>query len=196
MGLQSWTRLKRLSMHVCCQLCHYISFLKNFFLFLTVLCLHCLAQAFSSCCEWWLLFVAVHELRVAGLLLLRSLIVAACGAQAQELRHTGLVAPWHAESPWFRDLTCAPTLAGRFLPTAPPGNSPATTLCKKHQYLMKNCTNLLILLQPKCCRKGDSFQGPKVGSYLTLGNELSEETHVLTRQEILLGKAPGWRAVG
>ena len=27
-----------------------------------------------------------------------------------------------------------------------------------------------------CCRKGDSFQGPKLGSCLTLGKELSEET--------------------
>ena len=32
------------------------------------------------------------------------------------------------------------------------------------------------------------LQGPKLGSCLTLGNELSEETHVLTKQEILLGK--------
>ena len=48
----------------------------------------------------------------------------------------------------------------------------------------------------RCCRKGDPFQGPKLGSCLTLGNELSKETHVLTKQEILLGKAPGWRAVG
>jgi len=39
-----------------------------------------------------------------------------------------------------------------------------------------------------CCRKADPFQGPKLGSCLTLGNELSEETHVLTKQEILLGK--------
>ena len=29
----------------------------------------------------------------------------------------------------------------------------------------------------------------KLGSCLTLGNELSEKTHVLTKQEILLGKA-------
>ena len=42
-----------------------------------------------------------------------------------------------------------------------------------------------------CCRKGDPFQGPKLGSCLTLRNELSEETHVLTKQEILLGRAPG-----
>ena len=39
-----------------------------------------------------------------------------------------------------------------------------------------------------CCRKGDPFQGLKLGSCLTLGNELSEETHELTKQEILLGK--------
>ena len=39
-----------------------------------------------------------------------------------------------------------------------------------------------------CCRKGDPFQGPKLGSCLTLENELSEETHLLTKQDILLGK--------
>ena len=42
--------------------------------------------------------------------------------------------------------------------------------------------------QSFCCRKEDPFQGPKLGPCLTLGNELSEETHVLTKQEILLGK--------
>ena len=36
------------------------------------------------------------------------------------------------------------------------------------------------------CRMRDPFQGPKVGSCLTLRNELSKETHVLTKQEILL----------
>ena len=39
-----------------------------------------------------------------------------------------------------------------------------------------------------CCRKGDPFRGLRVGACLTLRNELSEETHVLTKQEILLGK--------
>ena len=38
------------------------------------------------------------------------------------------------------------------------------------------------------CRKGNPFQGPKVGSCLTLGIELSKETHMLTKQEILLRK--------
>ena len=37
-------------------------------------------------------------------------------------------------------------------------------------------------------RKGDPFQGPRVGSCITLGSELSEETHELTKQELLLGK--------
>ena len=39
-----------------------------------------------------------------------------------------------------------------------------------------------------CCRKGDPFQGLKLGSCLTLRNELSKETHMLTKQDILLGK--------
>jgi len=37
-------------------------------------------------------------------------------------------------------------------------------------------------------QEGDPFQGPKVGSCPTLRSELSEETHALTKQEILLGK--------
>ena len=39
-----------------------------------------------------------------------------------------------------------------------------------------------------CRRKRDPFQGLRVGSCLTLGNELSEEIHVLTKQETLLGR--------
>ena len=41
-----------------------------------------------------------------------------------------------------------------------------------------------------CSGKRDPFRGPRVGSCLTLGNELSEETHPLTKKEILLGRAP------
>ena len=42
-----------------------------------------------------------------------------------------------------------------------------------------------------CCPvagMGNPFQSPRVGSCLTLGNELSKETYELTKQEILLGK--------
>ena len=38
------------------------------------------------------------------------------------------------------------------------------------------------------CRKGDPFLGSKGGSCLTHVSELSEETHMLTKQETLLGR--------
>ena len=37
-------------------------------------------------------------------------------------------------------------------------------------------------------QEGDSFQGLKVGSCLTLRIKLSKETHVLIKQEMLLGR--------
>ena len=51
------------------------------------------------------------------------------------------------------------------------------------------------MLMFNCCRKGDPFQGMKVGSCLTLGNELSEETHVLTKR-FYWEAASGQRATG
>ena len=36
-------------------------------------------------------------------------------------------------------------------------------------------------------QEGGPLPGPELGSCLTLGNELSEETHVRTKREILLG---------
>ena len=45
-------------------------------------------------------------------------------------------------------------------------------------------------------QEGGPLPGPETGSCLTLGNELSEETHVLTKQEILLESALEWRAEG
>ena len=50
----------------------------------------------------------------------------------------------------------------------------------------KNPTRVAI-----CCRKADPFQGLKLGSCLTLRDELSEETHVLTKQAILSGMGTG-----
>ena len=38
-----------------------------------------------------------------------------------------------------------------------------------------------------CCKKEDPFQGPKLDSYLTLEMNCPRR-HVLTKQEILLGK--------
>ena len=48
-----------------------------------------------------------------------------------------------------------------------------------------------MLVVSSCCHvagKGTPFQGLRAGSCLTLGNELPEETHVLTKQETLLGR--------
>ena len=58
------------------------------------------------------------------------------------------------------------------------------SLCGQTRTVMTLCNNYLW----SCCRKEDPFQGPELGSCLTVRNELSEETHVLTKQEILLGK--------
>ena len=40
----------------------------------------------------------------------------------------------------------------------------------------------------KLLQEGGPLPGPRVGSYLTLRNELSKETHVLTKQETLVGR--------
>ena len=53
---------------------------------------------------------------------------------------------------------------------------------------VQNQRSIYSLSSPFCYRKGDLFQGLRVGSCLILGNELSKETYVLTKQETLLGK--------
>ena len=65
-------------------------------------------QTFSGCGEWELLFGASDG---GGF--------SPCGAQAQELRCTGLVAMWALPGP--RIKLVSPALQGRFLTTGPPG---------------------------------------------------------------------------
>ena len=89
-------------------------FIYFIYLFLAALGLCCCTQAFSGCGEQGLLFIVVH-----GLLLLRitgsrhtdfssygtrgqQLWLTGSRAQAQQLWHTGLVAPQHVGSPWTR----------------------------------------------------------------------------------------------
>ena len=45
----------------------------------------------------------------------------------------------------------------------------------------------LCMLQKTVCSKGDAFQGARVGSCLTLRNELFQKINVLTKQDTLLG---------
>ena len=64
------------------------------------------------------------------------------------------------------------------------------TTCRNTEAEYRGQMFLYIILEKNCycCRNGDPFQGPKLGSCLILGNELSKEKHVLTKQEMLLGK--------
>ena len=48
----------------------------------------------------------------------------------------------------------------------------------------------------RCCRKGDPFQDPKLGSCLTLGNELSEETHADKARDFIGKGHPGGEQEG
>ena len=113
-----------------------IYFFKNFFLnirfffnlfdlFLAVLGLHCCAQAFSSCRERGLLFVAVcglliavaslvaeHGLQARGL---QQLWLAGSRAQAQWLWRAGLVAPRHVGSSRTRARTRVSCIGRRIL---------------------------------------------------------------------------------
>ena len=50
------------------------------------------------------------------------------------------------------------------------------------------CVSAILVFLSMRWRKEDLFRGPKVGSCLTLRNELSKEMHVLTKQETLLGR--------
>ena len=120
------------------------SFLKNKFiiyLFLAALGLHCCTQAFSSCSEWGLLFVAVCRILIAVASLVPEHGLQACGLQ--ELWHTGLSScvsralerrlsscgtraqllrsMWDLSGPGLKPVS--PALAGGFLTTAPPGKS-------------------------------------------------------------------------
>ena len=48
----------------------------------------------------------------------------------------------------------------------------------------------------KFCRKGDPFQGPKLGSCLTLGNECLRRHVCWKSKRLYWERAPGWRAGG
>ena len=92
------------------------------------------------------------------------------------------------EDPLEKEMaTHSSILAWRIPWTEEPGGLQSTRLQRVgHDWVTS--LSFFISLWWLCCRKGDPFQGLKLSSCLTLGNELSEETHLLTKQEILLGK--------
>ena len=52
------------------------------------------------------------------------------------------------------------------------------------------------VMPSNCCRKGDPFQGLKLGSCLTLRNELSEETHADKARDFIGKGHPGGEQEG
>ena len=84
-------------------------------------------RAFSSCGEWWPLFIAVRgPLTIAASLVaeqrLQTLRLSSCGSQAQLLR--GM---WDLPRPGLEPMS--PALAGRFSTTEPPGKPNKSPFC-------------------------------------------------------------------
>ena len=130
---------------------HFIFFHK--FFFSVALGLYCWAWSFSSCCEWGLLFVAVHGFltAVASLVVEHRLLgaqasaVAATGlvtgaqrllAVAQEVQSTGSVALQHVGSSWTRDWTHVPCIGRQILIHCTPREVPRLCLNKLSRWCL------------------------------------------------------------
>ena len=95
----------------------------------------------------------------------------------------GLYNPWN--SPGQNTGVGSLSLLQGIFPTE--GLNPGLLHCRRILYQLTHKGSPRVL-EWVCCRKGDPFQGLELGSCLMLGNEFSEETHMLTKQEISLGK--------
>jgi len=95
-----------------------------------------------------------------------------------------------------KDQTQVSCFAGGFFTTEPPGKSHIFMFIFFSIMVYHRILNIVPCAIQQCYRKGNHFQGPRVGSCLTLGNDLSEATHVLTKQATLLGRAPGENSRG
>ena len=98
-------------------------FLFCFLFVLAALGLRCCSQAFSTCGEWGLLFVAVHEPLIAVASLVVEHRLSSRDAQAQ-LPHS----TWGL--PRVEVELLSPALATGCLTTGPPGKSPALGVFK------------------------------------------------------------------
>ena len=88
---------------------------------MSLLGLCCCMQAFSSCREWGLLSgCGVQASHCNGFSCWGAWAPGHEGfscrsTQAEQLWHTGLVAPWHLESSWARDQTCISCIGRQIL---------------------------------------------------------------------------------
>ena len=89
----------------------YASYLSTVILVVLGLC--CFARDFSSCSKKGLFFIAGTGLLIEVASLFVEHRLQAHGFQ--ELQHTGLVAPQHAESSQTRDRTCVPCIGRQIL---------------------------------------------------------------------------------
>ena len=104
---------------------------KSYFFILTVLSLHCCAQAFSGCSGQELLIVAVCRLLIPWLLLLQS---TGSRVRAQYSWRTGLVTLRHVGSSQTRNQTCVPCSGRRILNQ---GNSNVTLIFLRKNILIQ-----------------------------------------------------------
>ena len=139
-------------------ICHlYIFFFYIFYfiyLSLAALGLCCCARAFSSCGERGLLFLEVHGLLIAVASLIvehrlqargpQQLWLAGSRAQAQQLWHTGLVAPRHVGSSRTRACTHVPCIGRQILSQCTTREAPV--------YLLQTgvCLDLLPIFKSDC----------------------------------------------
>ena len=148
----------------------FIIFKIYFIYFLAALGLCCCTPAFSSCCEWGLLFIVVRGLLIAVAALLEEHQFQARGLQ--QLWHTGSVVvalglsscgPWALErrlsscgarASLLRDIwdlpgpglkPASPALAGEFLTTAPPG--------KPQLFILDMTITLCLFFFKKCFQR-------------------------------------------
>ena len=103
-------------------------FLKHLLiLFLGAPAFHRCMQAFSSCRELGLLFIAVASLVAEHRLWVREL---------QQLWHTGLVALWHVESSWIRGQACILCIGRWILTHCTTKEVPEEILFSRFSYLL------------------------------------------------------------
>ena len=119
---------------------------KNIYFWLC--CIFVASQAFSSCSEWGLLFIAGYRLLIA----VASLVVehAVQGAGTSAVVHSGSVVAsqglscsvgmWDLPRPEIKPMF--PPLAGEFFTSEPPGK-PLPSLLIVHLFT-QNCSNLMI----------------------------------------------------
>ena len=115
----------------------------------------CCTRAFSSCGGQGLLPSCGAWAYPCGVLARRG--ARALGFQAQQLWHTGLVAPWHVISSWTKDRICIPCIGRQILNHWTSREVPPFFKCIMHDA----CTSIVEMRKhgavPTCVDAGADF---------------------------------------